>query len=530
MGKKRHTQDKMWISTSEHVQDWGGKRVTNKATKFQKPLFYWCALSFLPFKTPVATPEGTIFEFTNIVPYIQKYKRSPVTGEPLKLTDLIKLQFLKNDKDQYYCSITGKIFNEYSHIIAIVETGEVYSYEAYNNLRNVEPFNKQKIVTLQNPKEPDKNINDFFFIKNGDETNFEAKTENTMNLTNNQKKLMKKIQDETGTLTPHSEYQSYKKRMKTEEGDEEDKKSSEPKKKPKTFVNPLKLKNPQDKDFRIDPKAFIQIKKRESKNRHSSHTEGKTASSLTSTALDPTTQNDFRVQTDEEIRKFYFQLVKARQLKGEVEISTTLGKISLTLHCDYWPKTCENFLELWESKYYNGLIFHRLIPEFMVQGGDPNGTGTGGVSYYGKNFEDEFHPKIAHNKRGILSMANSGANTNGSQFFITFGPWAHLDGMHSVFGELTGGKEVLTAIESIPTGSNEKPKKEIKIIETIVHKNPIRDTIAELLKKKFYEDKKEREEKSGGTWTNFRGKESANTLSSVQSSSSDIGKYMKNKP
>ena len=109
MGKKRHTQDKMWISNKEHVQDWGGKSVsTTTAQKFQKPLFYWCALSFLPFKTPVATPDGTIFWLTNIVPYIQKYKRNPVTGESMKLSDLTMLKFQQNDKKEFFCPVTKK--------------------------------------------------------------------------------------------------------------------------------------------------------------------------------------------------------------------------------------------------------------------------------------------------------------------------------------------------------------------------------------------------------------------------------------
>ena len=538
MGKKRHTQDKLWITSTEHREDWGGKKIsTSNAKKFQKPLFYCCALSFLPFKTPVATSDGTIFEFTNIVPYIQKYKRNPVNGEAIKLTDLIKLKFHKNDKNEYYCPVTKKVFNEYSHIIAIKETGNVYSYEAYeelnkkldsyNDLLTDEPFNPKNVIVLQNPKAPDRNINDFFYVKNGDEVNFEDKTETTMNLTNSQKKLIDKIQKEGGQLKPETEYQNLQKRIKTQEGEEEDKEEKKQPQKPaqpRMFVNPLKLKNPQPKDFRLDPKAYIQLKKIEEKNRHSAHTEGKTASSFTSTSLTPVLTNEFRQKSDEEIRKEYYQLIKSRQLKGKVEFSTTFGKLVLNLHCDYAPKTCENFIELCESGYYNDTIFHRLIPNFMIQGGDPKGTGTGGTSYFGKNFEDEFHPKLAHTKRGVLSMANSGSNTNGSQFFITFGPTTHLDGKHSVFGELVDGKETLDILENIPTGENDRPVKKIKIVDTVVHTNPYRDTIQQLLSKQFASEKKEREEKIGGTWTSFKDKDKKPAF---DSSASTIGKYMK---
>lgn len=155
---------------------------------------------------------------------------------------------------------------------------------------------------------------------------------------------MLKINKEAGKMDPTQEYQNLRKRMKTKEGDEDEKK--EESQKPKVFINPLKLKNPLAKDFRIDPKAYIQLKRLEVKNKHTSHTEGKTSSSFTSTSLTPTTQNEFRVKSDEELRKEFYQLIKSRQLKGEVELATTLGKLTLTIHCDYCPKTGENFIEL----------------------------------------------------------------------------------------------------------------------------------------------------------------------------------------
>jgi len=254
------------------------------------------------------------------------------------------------------------VFNEYSHIVAIRETGNVFSFEAYeelnkkldsyNDLLTDEPFNPKKVLVLQNPKAPDRNINDFHFIQNEDDVNFEAKTDNMMNLTNSQKRLMEKIKNESGQLQPESEYQNYKKRIKTGENEEEGKGEEEEKKdpskpsQPKMFVNPLKLKNPQPKDFRLDPKAFIQLRKADDNNKHSAHTEGKTSSSFTSTSLTPTLKNEFRQKSDEEIRKVYYQLVKSRQLKGKVELTTTLGKLVLVIHCNLCPITGENFLEL----------------------------------------------------------------------------------------------------------------------------------------------------------------------------------------
>lgn len=125
-------------------------------------------------------------------------------------------------------------------------------------------------------------------------------------------------------------------------------------------------------------------------------------------------------------------------------MTTNKGVIRIELFDDKTPKTVANFEKLAGDGFYDGLSFHRVIADFMVQGGCPQGTGTGGPGY---QFEDEFHPELKHDTPGILSMANSGPNSNGSQFFITHVPTPHLDGMHSVFGKvLDEGQEIVNAI------------------------------------------------------------------------------------
>lgn len=124
-------------------------------------------------------------------------------------------------------------------------------------------------------------------------------------------------------------------------------------------------------------------------------------------------------------------------------VHTDKGKIEGTLFASKTPMTCANFLNLAKRGYYNGIKFHRVIPNFMIQGGDPTGTGSGGPGY---KFGDEFHPSLKHSKPGIFSMANAGPGTNGSQFFITHVPTDWLDGKHSVFGEVTTGQDVVNAI------------------------------------------------------------------------------------
>ena len=128
----------------------------------------------------------------------------------------------------------------------------------------------------------------------------------------------------------------------------------------------------------------------------------------------------------------------------KITLNTSKGPINLTLFPADTPVTCASFLNLATRGYYDGLTFHRVIPDFMIQGGCPTGTGTGGPGY---KFEDECKAHRRHDKPGILSMANAGAGTNGSQFFITHLPTPHLDGKHTVFGEVTEGQDVVNAIQ-----------------------------------------------------------------------------------
>lgn len=144
----------------------------------------------------------------------------------------------------------------------------------------------------------------------------------------------------------------------------------------------------------------------------------------------------------------------------KVKITTTMGVIEGKLFHDKVPKTVENFVTLTRKGFYNGIVFHRVIPDFMIQTGDPKGNGTGGPGY---QFADEFHKDLKHDKAGIFSMANAGPNTNGSQFFITAAPTAWLDNKHSVFGEVTKGLDVVQKIANAPRGAQDRPTKEIKM-------------------------------------------------------------------
>jgi len=147
-------------------------------------------------------------------------------------------------------------------------------------------------------------------------------------------------------------------------------------------------------------------------------------------------------------------------------IKTNMGTIEIELFAKETPKTVENFVGLANKGYYNGVIFHRVIDGFMIQGGDPTGTGRGGESFWGGKFADEFVDTLKHTSEGILSMANAGPNTNGSQFFITLVPTPWLDKHHSIFGKVINGMDVVKAIGKVAKGPQDRPLKDV-VMETV---------------------------------------------------------------
>ena len=173
------------------------------------------------------------------------------------------------------------------------------------------------------------------------------------------------------------------------------------------------------------------------------------------------------------MKKLLLLIVSLVYLQGANQIAileTTQGTIKIELRADLAPKTVENFTTHIKNGYYNGLIFHRILKDFMVQGGDPTGTGRGGESIWGKKFKDEFNSKAMFNKIGILAMANAGPNTNGSQFFITTTKTPWLNGKHTIFGFLNDKEsfKTLKKLNNVKTSGRyggDKPLQKQKIIK-----------------------------------------------------------------
>ncbi|TIB42193.1 hypothetical protein E3P86_00456 [Wallemia ichthyophaga] len=480
--------EKLYVTQSEwsgekgqHLRSKGAFNPMHNAEAGFKPLpFDCCALSLAPFENPVMIKEtGTVFDLINILPYIRKYHSNPASGNPTTIKDLIKLHYHKNATGDYYDPVTFKTFNQHTHIVAIASSGNVFSFDAidklnikakfWEDLLTGQPFTKADIVTLQDPRNPP-NLNELEFIKDkkivsdkeADEVLNDPLGTINVNATGGASALLKKISDKQNEGKETSDSQSTD--------------NSHLVKAPTHFP---KTGNQPASGSLTGVKAYNAAK----------HSTGRTAASFTSTILDPQSRNESAlIDEDELMFEEVEKLAGARgkdKAKGKayVRIVTNHGSLNVELHCEKAPKTCYNWLMLARGRKYDGVSFHRNIPGFMIQGGDPSGTGRGGESFYGNPFGDEYDRKGAykHDARGVLAMANAGPSTNTSQFFITYRPTPHLDGKHTVFGHLVGGMDTLASLESIQVDkATSRPMRTIRMEEIQIFSDPFEEYKANL--------------------------------------------------
>lgn len=255
------------------------------------------------------------------------------------------------------------------------------------------------------------------------------------------------------------------------------------------------------------------------------YTTGRAAASFTSTGLTPETSGERATLTQDE----WMLKPKVVKNKGYARIETSLGDVTIELQTETAPKAVWNFVKLSQKGYYRGTIFHRNIKNFMIQGGDPTGTGRGGQSCWGKNFNDEFDGPLTHNSRGIVSMANKGKNTNSSQFFITYKPAKHLDRKHTIFAKVVDGFDVLDKLETTPVNEGNRPLKDIVIKDTVIFLDPFEEFLKEKDQKERAEAQKAETQRQGGTdddkttWTGKRIRGDG----TIEQSGSGVGKYLK---
>uniref|UniRef100_A0A1B6CWT2 RING-type E3 ubiquitin-protein ligase PPIL2 n=1 Tax=Clastoptera arizonana TaxID=38151 RepID=A0A1B6CWT2_9HEMI len=458
MGKRQHQKDKLYLTCTEWITLYGGKRDgPETSNNFKRLPIDHCCVSLQPFDNPYCDPDGNIYEYEAILLYLKKFKTNPVSGKPLDVKSLIKLQFHKNNDDEYHCPVLYKPITNHSHIVVNSETGNVFSYEAveqlniktksWKDLLTDEPFKRSDLITLQDPSNLEKfNLSNFHHVKNNLRVEDEEEVSDRGNPEAHLKTVSKEARDILDEL--NREYKP--------------------------------------------PEQKLEDKKIADKFNAAHYSTGAVAASFTSTAMVPETQHEAAIIEEDLVR---YERIKK---KGYVRLITNFGPLNVELFCDVVPKTSENFIKLADKGYYDNTIFHRSIRNFMIQGGDPTGTGSGGESIWGKPFEDDIKPHLNHIGRGVLSMANSGPNTNKSQFFLTYRSCRHLDGKHTVFGRVVGGLDTLTAMERIEVDNKDRPIEDITILKAQVFVDPYQEVDEQLATERAEEAKKralENEEK-----------------------------------
>jgi len=377
--------------------------------------------------------------------------------------------------------VTKKVFTDFSKLVAIKTSGRVYLWDTVEqlnvkakNMRDLvsdEEFTKADLIILQDPMNLDsRNISTFKNLQDGQESKNEGASV-----------------------------------AKSDKSDKDSEKIA----KAKEAIAKLRAKDKAiaqaDGKPHIPPETSTPSARKNLPYNAAVYNTGKSAASFTSTALDVVTSAERAVISEED----YMLVTKRVKIKGYASIQTNFGNLNIELYTDYAPKAVYNFVKLSQQGYYDGTIFHRSVRNFMIQGGDPTGTGRGGESYWKKEFPDEFNSPYKHDARGILSMANKGRNTNTSQFFITYRPVPHLDRKHTVFGKVVGGLEVLDKMEEVPTDTDEKPEKDIKINKILIYVDPFDEwqkkrKAREIEEEEEQEEAKKLKEDDVMTWTGKR--------------------------
>lgn len=439
-------------------------------------------------------------------------------GSPLKVGDLIKLQFAKNDAKEYVDPVTFKVFTDNTHIVAIRhgDTANVFAYDTierlnikakmWRDLVSDEAFGRKDIITLQDPQNlASRNLSAFKYIKDGEESGIK-KEEKGINADamGSSAKIIKAKEAVARARAERQGLGNGAHKPSSTSPSEVSKNGTTAPAKASSVTNPKPAK-PYNATY---------------------HTTGQAAASLTSTGLTPHTSANLALLSEEDF------LLKPRRVKkpSYVRLLTTHGPLGVELYPEHAPKAVWNFLRLSQKGYYDGIKFHRNIRGFMIQGGDPDGTGRGGNSIWNKPFEDEFDGPLKHDQRGTLSMANKGKNTNSSQFFFTYRAVKHLDRKHTIFGRVVEGMETLDALETVPVDEKDRPKEKCEIVEA----NVLIDSFQDLLDGMKNTDKDGQVDRKGGkvemdddrTWTGKRVRDSR-AQGVGNNGGGTVGKYLR---
>lgn len=420
--------------------------------------------------------------------------------------------------------VTFKVFTDNTHIVALGNTGNVFAWDTverlnikakmWRDLVSDKEFSRKDIITLQDPQNVgSRDLSHFKYIQDGVST-----------LTEEQRKERNDPSRNVNTEALGNAAKILKAKEAVARAREQ-RVGADPNHNPAVPGS----KSLTASTNGISTQASSAHTTKQVPYNAAQHTTGKAAASFTSTGLTPHTSGERALLTDEEY------MLKARRVKnkGYARIQTSLGDLNIELQPEHAPRAVWNFVQLSKKGYYKDVPFHRNIRNFMIQGGDPTGTGKGGTSIWGKNFTDEFDGPLTHDTRGIVSMANKGKNTNSSQFFITYRPAKHLDRKHTIFGRVVGGMDALSQMENAKVSEGDsRPLEDIVIKDVVVFVDPFE----EFQKAKREKDEAEREEeevvKQGGrendrtTWTGKRVRADGVVVTDAGGGAA-VGKYLK---
>ncbi|KAL2202094.1 cyclophilin type peptidyl-prolyl cis-trans isomerase/CLD [Sarocladium strictum] len=545
--------DKLYITHSEWNSGdaYGASSGANTGSKssslpFRRLPFNFCAASLQPFKNPVCTPSGTIFDVEVISAWLEKHPNTnPVDGEPLHKRDLIRLEFARNaeadpnssepgmsdGKGALIDPVTYKVFTDNTHIVAIRHGSyaNVFAWDTvhrmnvkaklWQDLVDDEPFTRADIITLQDPQNAaSRSLDQFKYLRDGGSAQLTpAQEEEQRNASGINAASLGNMGDKV---------------LRARAAVEKARKAREAGADVNRSAGTLAKRDPVTGALQTATSRQPMIQDKKLALNSAAYTTGKAAASFTSTGLTPETSGERALLTDEE-----FMLKPKRvKTKGYARMETNLGDLTIELQTETAPRAVWNFIKLAQNGYYRGVAFHRNIPGFMIQGGDPSGTGKGGASIWGKNFNDEFEGPLTHDTRGTLarhlvSMANKGKNTNSSQFFFTYKPTPHLDRKHTIFGRITGGMDVLAKMENVPTDGSNRPLNKIVIKDIVVFVDPFEEFQKQRQEQEGRQARQEEIRRQGGTeddkttWTGKRIR--ADGTMEAADPKESVGKYLK---
>ncbi|KAK7966964.1 uncharacterized protein PG986_001241 [Apiospora aurea] len=531
--------DKLYITHSEWSSSDAfsantGARSKAPGASFKRLPFNFCAASLQPFQNAVCTADGTIFDIEVISKWLKDHDTNPVDGKPLAMRDLIKLNFARNadvdsrgqdgsgsdGKGDLIDPVTFKVFTDNTHIVAIrhgayanvfawdtVEKMNIKS-KMWRDLVDDKEFGRSDIITLQDPQNAaSRDLSQFKFLKEGGEALLTKEQETERKEGNVNIDALGRVGDKVLRAKEAVE----KARREREAGGDINHTHSKALTKSSDGSTAMRKSMIQDKKTAYNAAAY---------------TTGRAAASFTSTGLTPETSGERALLSDEE----YMLKPRRVKIKGYARMETNLGDLNLELHTEYAPRAVWNFTRLAQKGFYRNMSFHRNIRNFMIQGGDPSGTGRGGESIWGKNFKDEFESPLTHDSRGVISMANKGKNTNSSQFFITYRPVKHLDNKHTIFAKVVGGMDVLKRMEEVPGDGSDRPLNKITIKDIIVYLDPFEEFQKQKADRDLQAERKAEVERRGGTeddrttWTGKRIR--GNGTADSGSGGPGVGKYL----